>query len=616
MSENTIQAESAEPPAANLRVPGVRLWPAAVLVLMAVIWFSPILNLSGGWWRSHTLWSDPLRALAVVEAWRSGLWDARWFEGFDYGYGYPFLSYYAPLFHWLSGLWTLILPSASVAVRVNLFCWLAFGTAGMYLAGERLWDFLTNGKAAVFRPGLICAIGWLMSPYPMCNVFVRGALPEFASSQTISWVVWAALGVLARPELWRRRDSAELLLMVLFVALGILSHNFIGLCVFGIAFAMLPVAFLLRWPDAKGAAEKRSIVLIRTGMWAVGLIWALTATVFYWLPALRETEFVRIGILKEKYYAYFNHYVYPSNLLNVFYWNFGLSAPGANDPMPLHLGIVSLLGLASVIAALTISKQRRGSKVIAGISALVAVTVAGIVLTMPVSGFLWDHLSLLQFAQFPWRLLNIPTVGICLLLPAGVVATNPVRHRLTIAAVYAALVLCFALSHDLYARTREDLPFNENVKPENWYHLRIVTTNLDEYGPIWRDLSRPAKWPRGMPLTTDTLKVATYDNERNRVEASLRNASGSSQAMIITWNYFPGWKGRLEPGNKPLAISPDPQTGFIRIEGIPPGASRIHIWFGDTPIRRTCKIVSGIAWLLWAGGWIALTGGSLPGSER
>ena len=62
---------------------------------------------------------------------------------------------------------------------------------------------------------------------------------------------------------------------------------------------------------------------------------------------------------------------------------------------------------------------------------------------------------------------------------------------------------------------------------------------------------------------------------------------------------------RIEPGDRPLTLLPGPTTGLILIESISPGDSKIRIGFGDTPLRRKCKIVSGVAWLVWLGSWIA-----------
>ena len=585
------------------------LWPAAVLAALSVLWMRPILALSGGWWDSHTLWADPLRALGVVEAWRCGLWDARWFPGFDYGYGYPFLSYYAPLFHWMSGLWVLLLSSPTVAVRANVFVWLVFGTAGMYLAGERVWGYLSSGRAAPFRCGLICAIGWLMSPYLMCEVFVRGSLPEFASSQTIPWIVWAAFGVLGRPGGWRRRDSVEVLLLTLFIAAGVLAHNFFGLCVVGVAVLMAPLVLLVRacGDCRQDVCSTSGSVIVRLVGWAIGIGWALAATVFYWLPAMRESGFVRVNVLREMSYTYFNHYLYPSNLLRVGYWNFGVSLRGPQDEMPLHLGFVSVMAVASVlvaIAVLAVSRQRRDARLAAGIGALVLATAVGILLTTSLSGFLWDRSSLLQFAQFPWRLLTIPTVGVCLLLPAAVVAIRPARHRLAWIVTAAILAIGFVASHYQYARIKAKLPPTEDLDPRNWERRQILTADLDEYGPIWREKDRPPKWPRGVPLGNDQIEIMSCDSRGVALEASVRNKSNRPQPLVVTWNYFPGWQGRIEPGDRPLTLLPGPTTGLILIENLPPGDSRIRVWFGDTPLRRRCKVVSGVAWLVWLGSWI------------
>jgi hypothetical protein len=593
----------------GIRARLIRMWPVAVLAALLAIWFTPILRLSGGSWASHSLFAELLRGQNVVAAWRCGLWDARWFPGFDFGYGYPFLSFYAPFAHWMSGLWILICSSPSVGVRANFFGWLVFGTAGMYLAGERVWNFLSRDRAARFHPGLMCAMGWLMSPYPMCNVFVRGALAEFASSQAIPWIVWAAFGILGRAGGWTRRDSREWLLLVLLTSVGILSHNFLGMCVVVIALALAPLVLLLRWFDRNEPGNEGSTITVRAGYWGIGLGWALLATMFYWLPALRESRFVRVSAMRETTgYSYLNHYLYPSNLLNVFYWNFGNSVPGPNDQMPLHLGFVGFVAVASALTAilvLLLARDGRNRKLLAGVGVLVLATAFGILLTTSATRFLWDRVPLLQFAQFPWRLLSIPTVGLCLLLPAAVVADNPTRHRPATVAAFLILAVCFGLSHYYYARIKGKVPYPDNLKPQNWDYIRIHTAALDEYGPIWRDTRRPAKWPRGAPLPNARIAVLRTNKQRMDIRASIQNKSDQPQPLTIALNYFPGWQGRIEPGHKRLTLAPEASTGFIEVRDIPPGQSEIRVWFGDTPIRRTCKMASGIAWLLWLGAWVA-----------
>lgn len=610
-----------------------RWWPFGVLVVLLVIWMSPIIDLIGGWWLSHTVRNDLLRALAVVEAWREGLWDARWFSGFDHGYGYPFLSYYAPLFHWLSGLWLLVLPLPTVAVRLNLFAWLVLGTAGMYLAGDRVWGFLSNGRAAAFRPGLICAIGWLMAPYPMCNVFVRGTLPEFASSQTVPWIVWAAFGILLRSGGWTRRDTRELLLLVLIVSAGILAHNSFGLCVFATAVVIAPFLLLLRLIGPRGSHELRSVV-VRYGLWALAMGAILLGTLFYWLPILRELEYVAIEKMRT-FHLYSDHYLYPSNYLNVDYWDFGNSLPGPGDTMAFHLGFVSVLALASAFAAfavlaaryydmlararaslsasplaasvaVVVSKSRRSRRLLFGTVLLLSATAIGVLMTSPLSGFLWDRVPLLHFVQFPWRLLSLPSVGIALLLPAALVAIHPSRKPAAMAATAVVLAVCFAVSHHCYARIQRTIALGKDLDPRNWEQSAIRTADIDEYGPIWRAPDRAPQWPRGTLLVEEPLEVRDLDFRGTSLRASINNGSDRPQSAVFTCNYFPGWQGRIEPGGNFVTLSPEPTNGLIRIEGIPAGESNLHIWFGDTPIRRTSKIISGTVWLLWIGAWIVL----------
>jgi len=109
---------------------------------------------------------------------------------FAFGYGYPVLNFYAPAFYYLPALLALAGMDVVWAARLALAAVYAISGGAAYLAG-RVW--------VRPLPALVGAIIYLAFPYRLYDLFVRGALPEFAAFVWLPMLVWAA-GVVWRIE--------------------------------------------------------------------------------------------------------------------------------------------------------------------------------------------------------------------------------------------------------------------------------------------------------------------------------------------------------------------------------------------------------------------------------
>lgn len=613
--------------------------PVQTLVLGCLIylWFGPLFQINLASWRSHSPSFDLARAVATADAWRGGLWDGRWFAGFDGGFGYPFLSFYAPLCSWGAALLIVLGNSPPVAIALNLILWLCLGTTGMYLAASRFWRYLTDGRSGAVMPGLTAAVGWLMSPYLLCNVYVRGDGPEFIASQVLPWILYAGWGVLMRGGGWGRRDWRDLLVGALAVATAVLSHNFLAMAAVGFAMALAPLAMLLRMRAADpasraGLAVRWRDLALRAGVWGCAVGWGMAATIFFWLPGLREGKYVRTEAVMGGGLNYARHFLYWSNLASIGFWGTGDSVPGPNDGMPLHLGFVSLLALLSVAvaAALALSRRHRDRRFGWSVIATAAFTFAALLLTHRISKPIWDHVKIMQYGQFSWRLLIVPTVGVCLLLPALPVALRVLSLRAPwrqtgMIGWGVALFCCYLMSYlcyynqltpddpprllasypnfrasDLYDATRWNSLFAEG-------HLVPINTALrDEYGPIWRVPWRPALHAPGTVMFNPPLKVLAGDDTRYSIRLVVENPTSEAQSLAIAYNYYPAWQVWSEPRCPDLSLAPTPETGFIQVQHIPPGKSTIHVYYGNTPLRAWTKALAGCFWLIWLLGAAAL----------
>ena len=112
------------------------------------------------------------RVRSLSEALAAGVLFPRWFPDFAFGYGHPILNYYAPAFYYPPAL--LHWGGIGVIEAVRFTLALVFGLSGvtMYVL-LRLWVSLPAA--------LVGSVLYLAFPYHLYDLFVRGALPEFAA---------------------------------------------------------------------------------------------------------------------------------------------------------------------------------------------------------------------------------------------------------------------------------------------------------------------------------------------------------------------------------------------------------------------------------------------------
>ena len=121
---------------------------------------------------------------------------------------------------------------------------------------------------------------------------------------------------------------------------------------------------------------------------------------FFWVPALTDIVNVHSERLTGGYFDYRLHFVELHQLVSTF-WGYGGSVPGPEDQMSLSVGWShALLGFIALTASIWLSPPvRRIQWFFAGSFAAMCV------LMLPLSERLWRLVPLLQYTQFPWRLL-------------------------------------------------------------------------------------------------------------------------------------------------------------------------------------------------------------------
>lgn len=407
------------------------------LALVAAIILAPGFLMEPGY--SHSAKYNYIWTSQFADALRAGTLYPRWMPASFEGLGSPTFFFYPPVAFWLSGGLNALGLSTFHAIYGAAFLFLLFSGFAMHrwLVARSDWP-------------LLGAIAYMVAPYHLLDLGVRGALAEFAS---FVWLPLIALGINALP---RRRGI--LLLACAFAGL-ILTHlpmaTLVGL------FLIAPLVFARAW-------QQPALLIPATG---AGVL-AIGLTAFYLVPAISLQPYMSTQGLWSPYYMPVNWH---------FFWN--------PDPT---LGNLQLLGLGLVALALAAPTR----------TIWTWLTVGTAIAAIGMLPFLW-LLPPIDKVQFPWRLLGVTEFAAV----TALFSTKGERLRRIFVAMGAALlVVPYALlvkysviglnSPPNFARIHATMPDAVEYVP-NGFNYRAIMNGQREL-----DLRQYKALPRG-----DSIKV-------------------------------------------------------------------------------------------------------------
>ncbi|MCP4424892.1 MAG: hypothetical protein GY803_10395, partial [Chloroflexi bacterium] len=345
------------------------------------------------------------RIAAMRYAWQNGLPFTRWLPDLAFGYGYPFFIYrepvplYAGLIPHLLGL---PLPAAE-----NLIYILAILAGGWFMY---LWARDILGA----RAGMVTAVAYMAAPYILIDALIRGNSPESVALPLFPLLLW--LG-----RRWLLTGAARYFVTaVLSLSLLSLSHN-ISLLLFtptlGVYLLIIGWIRRLNWRQIIG----RLALLFGLG---------LGMTAFYSGGALLEMGQVT---LQQSTTTRNNDFHYNFTNLGEILAPVPPEDPTLiNPPLPFRvgwiptalaiMGLVSLFGRRKIndsapsIVNLKSSILNREKKW--HIVMMVAATAVFLLLSLPITLLIWENVPLIDFLQFPWRMVGRAALPIAFL--AGV----------------------------------------------------------------------------------------------------------------------------------------------------------------------------------------------------
>jgi hypothetical protein len=487
------------------------------------------------------------------------------------------------------------------------------------ILGSGLGAYLLARDVFGAYAGVLAAVAYAYAPYQLLDALVRGNAPEAVALGLLPFVLWAMRRLALRGGRWRFLGA------VAFLSALYLDHNISSLL-----FTPFLLAYLLMlWFVYKGRGHWKQVAA------ALGL--ALGLTGFFWLPALAEREYVQLYLTGATRNNDFHHNFL--SLPEVFAPPEAFDTSLMNPLLDVRLGLPQvLLASAGLVVGLILVLKRRRHPVSPGRleagegvvkqrlvrreseqvwSLLFFAGVAGLFVFMstPSSIWIWEHVPLLPFVQFPWRFVGRASLPVALLAGAaalplrgsateggrGVTGTGSYVARLVLPVLVGGVVLA-GLPSTYPPRGYCPMKAHPTVCDVHEYERESGLVGVDPVGayfPVWVE-----QRPQGSPLEDeyagrkvvsrfDTTVLpegaqvleADYDPNRARIDVE----SPSSFRARYQSFFFPGWRVRVD-GQK-VEVAPSEPEGLMTFD-VPAGRHTVRVRFAETPLRMVSDGIS------------------------
>lgn len=490
-----------------------------------------------------------------------GQFPPRFVPDLSFGFGYPLFNFVFPLPFYLGEIFHLLSFSFVDSIKIVFGISLAASALTMYF-------FL---KEIVSRDlAFVGALIYLYTPYRSTDVYVRGALGEALSFLFLPLVLLAAVRIyknLGENKIGWRNVS----IFSLSMAGLILSHNIVS-------YMFFPFLIMLLFLLLLAAKGKRAQLFLNYG---AGIAGALLVSLYFWLPALSESSLMQYGTV----FNFVDHFPTLKQLFTPFF-GYGASVAGPHDGMSFFIGVanIAVVVLGLLLGTFFWRKIKTLEKTIFiwGIG----VFFISIFMMNFRSSFLWSHLPLLPYFQFPWRFLTMITLSSVIFL----IPLNYLKGVWKYAAVGGLSLLAVVLTagyfkpHDFLGR--EDEYYINRYIPDPSASKEYLETG-EEY----------LRLPKGADKRPDRLYSRFFSDSKFEVEVKKQDKLNAEveialdQNSVISYNkyYFPGWVGRLD--GKPLEIFAGQPFGQISFE-VSKGVHSVEIYYKEPGIKVFLNIVS------------------------
>jgi hypothetical protein len=518
---------------------------------------------------------------ALGHTWENGLLFSRWMPDLAFGYGYPYFN-----FREAAPLYLALIPhqlGLSLPDALNLFYIVGVLAAGWFMF---LWVRDLFGPVS----GMVAAVAYMAAPYLLIDAFVRGNQPESIALALFPLLCWTGRRFMIG------RNALPFAGTVLAYVLLALSHN-ISLLLFT-PFLLLYLAFV-GWLAGHPARRILTALALIFGL-------GLAISAFYVGPALLEMDQITI---RQSVSTRNNDFRFNFATLFEMFAPLSPADPKLLNPQLLiRLGwITALLALLGVLGGfLSKSRTTRAHAIFMGLAAIFL-----LFMSTALSSFIWEVLPLIEFVQFPWRLIGRAALPLAFLtgIPFSVLPESlkdrEKTTRLTLSLGAAAVILLILESTPYLYPHQCQAEIYPDINTVHTYERNSGFVGVDPEGSYFPKtvLSRPKE----SSLEVDYLageQPQRFDESSLPESAIIADVEYSPlgfhgridsptpfQARYLTFD-FPGWTAEVD--SQAVPITPSDPEGLITFP-IPAGAHSIEISWRMTPLRAVLTALSAAA---------------------
>jgi len=530
-----------------------------ILLILLIV---PAINslLQPGYFSMH----DDLQVFRLFEldkCVKDGQIPCRWVPDGGFGYGYPLMQFYPPMPYYPMELMVLLGLGFFWPVKIMFILAFILSGLGMYCLAKEFF-----GKWG----GVLSALFYVYAPYHSVDVYVRGAQNE-------AWgMVWFPFVLLYIYKLITKKFSwTDFLLFAVALSGQLTSHN-----VMTLIFAPMAIIWALFWIyKSKNIQAVKNLLL--SGLLGIGL------SASFFIPVVLEQKYVHVDSMTSGYFNYMAHYIDINQLFFSRFWGYGGSTWGPNDDMSFSVGqlqwIVAVI--ASVIAIFRFRKHKESSLLIL---MMVFFGTVYAFLTHSRSLPIWERLPLLQYAQFPWRLVAL--IVFCFSFVTGYITAIKIPKIINKIIIILLSLGVIVWNIQFFRVERPTRVTMEEKMAGNQWVLQVT-------GGIFDYLPRSASRPPGDPAFTipDYIEgeggIQYYVSGTNWMKFTANVSSPSAKIMLPLFS-FPGLVTKVD--GKKVTTTYDSDLGRIIVD-LTKGVHSVSAKIGYTPVRFISDLITLIS---------------------
>ena len=520
-----------------------------VLCIIAFLFVLPIYTFKGLWASFDT----PTHVSMIAQfhyALQHFYFPVVWTQGVA-NYGLPFGIVAHPMTNYLGGILTLITNNPITSYKLVWGIFSLISVIGMYQLLRRFFGVLP-AVAGVFL--------YAFSAYRILNLYVRGALPEFAAAAFLPFLLNALFD-----STINKSKLSIFIQITCWYSLILFTHP-----MFMIFSGLITFVFMLYYHT------KNYLLWLIVGS-AVAL--GIGVNAFFLIPLKTEIKYFYIGQTS-------NLLVKESGLtwqqLFVEKWEY-TCANGDTVELRCNRIQTGLIELSIfIIGAIMLYIRKKNEHRSLLVFGLILGSIP-LFLTLRNTEFIYEKISSLGSIQFPYRFLNvwllIPPLFVGLLL-------DSIKKYQKFAVILVILIVTLIRLPQIYTK-------NEYNPPLSSFYYTIDNIHSIMMNTIWMDESK------NYPVKKNKIEILQGKGwiEHVSINPVKHSATINASEALLLANYsffFPGWHAYIDGVEVPIQFQDPAYRGFMTIQ-IPEGNHRVLFTFEDTAIRFISKGVSLIS---------------------